>query len=389
MPVSTSFRLLEAETEGAIDRARAMGPDEVIAVVERARVRGRGGAGFPLADKLRAVRAAANGGQAFVVANAYDADPGSPLSRTLLERRPELVIDGIAIAARTVGAAQTYLYMHPEATEARSSAEGAITRRAEELAEAGVSIEIAIGPGGFMGGEESAMLAVLESRRAMARQRPPFPAEQGLRLRPTLVSCAETLAPLPLIVRDGPEAFRIAGTSASRGTKLVSVTGAVAQPGVYEVNFGSTLGEIIEAAGGVTGAVKAIHVGGPTGGLLNASRIDTRLDYEDLEGDVRHLRALPRRHQACRRHPRGYLLQRGTRRRPALAGRARRPPRRLLHVRLRHHQRIDPAHDDERVRGRLPRPHPGSALPDWHLLTGAHAAVRDHDSTMTARVKLP
>ncbi len=289
MPVSTSFRLLEAETEGAIERARAMGPDEVIAVVERARVRGRGGAGFPLADKLRAVRAAAAGGQAFVVANAYDADPDSPLSRTLLERRPELVIDGIAIAARTVGAAQTYLYMHPEAAEARTSAEGAIARRADELAKAGVSIEIAIGPGGFMGGEESAMLAVLESRRAMARQRPPFPAEQGLRLRPTLVSCAETLAPLPLIVRDGPEAFRIAGTSASRGTKLVSVTGAVGQPGVYEVNFGSTLGEIIQVAGGVTGTLKAIHVGGPTGGLLNASRVDARLDYEDLKALGTHV----------------------------------------------------------------------------------------------------
>ncbi|MGH2378413.1 MAG: NADH-ubiquinone oxidoreductase-F iron-sulfur binding region domain-containing protein, partial [Candidatus Limnocylindria bacterium] len=245
--------------------------------------------GFPLADKLRAVRTAAAGGEAFVVANAYDADPDSPLSRTLLQRRPELVIDGIAIAARTVGASQTYLYIHPEAHEARSAAAAALARRKGALEEHGVAVELAMGPGGFMGGEESALLAVLESRRAMARQRPPFPAEQGLRMRPTLVSCAETLAPLPLIVRDGPEAFRIAGTSASRGTKLVSVTGAVARPGVYEVNFGSTLGEIVQTAGGATGAVKALHVGGPTGGLLGPARMDVRLDYEDLRAVGTHL----------------------------------------------------------------------------------------------------
>ena len=296
MPISTSFRLLDAETEGGLERARTLAPDDVIEVVERARVRGRGGAGYPLADKLRAVRTAAAGGEAFVVANAYDADPDSPLSRTLLERKPELIIDGILIAARVVGAREAWLYLHPEAQAARASAKAAIAKRADQMN--GVRIEVALGPGGFMGGEESALLAVLESRRAMARQRPPWPAEQGLRMRPTLVSCAETLAPLPLILRDGPEAFRVAGTSASRGTKLVSVTGAVARPGVYEVSFGSTLGEIIQTAGGVTHALKAVHVGGPTGGILNAGRVDVRLDYEDLRAVGTHLgsaqiRAIP------------------------------------------------------------------------------------------------
>ncbi|MBI2323408.1 MAG: SLBB domain-containing protein [Chloroflexi bacterium] len=299
MPASTSFRLLETEADGALERARSLSPDETIAVVERSGLRGRGGAGFPLAQKLRATRTAATlAGAAYVVANAYDADPDSPLSRTLLERKPDLVIDGLAIAAHVVGAEQCYLYLHPEATRARSCAEAALSRRIESLQEAGTRVAIALGPGGFMGGEESALLAVLENKRAMARQRPPWPAEQGIALRPTLVSSAETLAALPPIVRDGPEAFRVAGTAGSRGTKLVSVTGAVASPAVYEVAFGSTLGEVIQAAGGVTTALKGIHVGGPTGGILNATRTGVRLDYEELKAAGTHLgsgqvRAIP------------------------------------------------------------------------------------------------
>lgn len=285
MPASTAFRLLGAEADGALERARSLAPDEVIGIVERSGLRGRGGAGFPLAQKLRATRTAASlAGTAYVVANAYDADPDSPLCRTLLERRPDLVIDGIAIAAHVVGAAVAYLYLHPTADAARRSAQAALATRAD-----GVRIEIALGPGGFMGGEESALLAVLENRRAMARQRPPWPAEQGIALRPTLVSSAETLAALPPIVRDGPESFRVAGTAASRGTKLVSVTGAVAEPGVYEVAFGTPLGEVVQAAGGVTSALKGIHVGGPTGGILNATRTGVRLDYEDLNAAGTHL----------------------------------------------------------------------------------------------------
>jgi NADH-quinone oxidoreductase subunit F len=294
LPTSTAFRLLDADADGALERARSLAPDEVVAIVERSGLRGRGGAGFPLAQKLRATRTAATlAGSPYVVANAYDADPDSPLSRTLIERKPDLVLDGIAIAAAVVGATQAYLYLHPEATKTRASAEAALAKR-----DGDVKIELALGPGGFMGGEESALLAVLENKRAMARQRPPWPAEQGIALRPTLVSSAETLAALPPIVRDGPESFRVAGTAGSRGTKLVSVTGSVASPGVYEVAFGTTLGEVIQTAGGVTTALKGIHVGGPTGGILNASRSSVRLDYEELRAAGTHLgsgqvRAIP------------------------------------------------------------------------------------------------
>ncbi|MGH2451375.1 MAG: NADH-ubiquinone oxidoreductase-F iron-sulfur binding region domain-containing protein, partial [Candidatus Limnocylindria bacterium] len=183
-----------------------------------------------------------------------------------------------------VGAARAYLYLHPEAADARAAAERALDGRADPVA-----IEIALGPGGFMGGEETALLAVLESRRAMARQRPPFPAEQGLDLRPTLVQSAETLAALALIAQDGAEAFRAAGTDDSPGTKLVSVTGAVKRPGVHEVPFGTTLREILSLADGASGTLKGIHVGGPTGGILGATRAGTPLGYEELAAVGTHL----------------------------------------------------------------------------------------------------
>jgi len=265
-----------------VARARDLPVDELLERIEKSGLRGRGGAGYPFVDKIRAVRRNADGGPIYLVANAYDSDPGSPLSRTLLARNAGNVVAGIAIAARAIGASQAYLYLHPEAVDARAAAQDAI---GDDL---GVEIEIALGPGGFMGGEESALLAVLESRRAMARQRPPYPAAQGLRMRPTLVASAETLAWLPLIVLE----------QARAATKLVSVTGAVVRPGVYEISLGSQLGEILTEAGGATGKLKGLHVGGPTGGILAGSRTDTRFDFDDLRVAGTHMgsaqvRAIP------------------------------------------------------------------------------------------------
>jgi NADH-quinone oxidoreductase subunit F len=283
--VSTTPRLLESEVTGALRRARSLDIDELFAIVERGGLRGRGGAGFPLVDKLRAVRHNASGEVAYVVANGYDADPGSPLARALIMRNARSVVDGIAIAAHAVGAEEAFLYLHPEATEAQASAERAIKSTTEDL---GVSIQIALGPGGFMGGEESALLAVLESRRAMARQRPPYPASQGLKLRPTLVSSVETLAWLPLVVEE----------QARANTKLVSVTGAVARPGVYEVPLGVALSDVLTESGGATERLKGLHVGGPTGGILSATRANTRFDLDDLRVAGTHMgsaqvRAIP------------------------------------------------------------------------------------------------
>ena len=283
MPASTAPRLLESEAPGALKRARGLDIEELLEIIERSGLRGRGGAGYPFVEKLRAVRRNIDGGPIYVVANGYDADPGSPIAQRLLARSAANVVGGIAIAAHAVGATQAYLYLHPEAVDARAAAERAIAD-----IDTGLPIEIALGPGGFMGGEESALLAVLESKRAMARQRPPYPASQGLRLRPTLVASVETLAWLPLVVEEQTRA----------STKLVSVTGAVTRPGVYEVTLGSEIGRILGEAGGASGKLKGLHVGGPTGGILAAARTDTRFDFDDLRVAGTHMgsaqiRAIP------------------------------------------------------------------------------------------------
>src|SRR5256886_12349951 len=197
MPASTAARLRDGEARGALQRARSLAIDELIEIIERSGLRGRGGAGYPFAEKLRAVRNNDQGGDVYLVANGYDADPGSPLARTLLTRNGANVVHGISSAAHAIGATQVYLYLHPEATEARAAAERAIGEMGAEL---GIPIEIALGPGGFMGGAEAALLAGLESRRAMAGQPPPDPAAQGLARPPAPVPGGETLARPPLVV---------------------------------------------------------------------------------------------------------------------------------------------------------------------------------------------
>ena len=266
MPASAPVRLLQARVPSV---AASLTPEEIIHFVEGSGLRGRGGGGYPLARKLRAARGNAAGGEAFVIANAYDADPDSPLSQTLLARNAEAVLAGLALAARAVGARRVFLYLRPDAP-----AEAAWSSERE-----GLSIEVVRGPGGFMGGEETALLAVLESKRAMARQRPPYPASQGLGLRPTVVASAETLAWLPFIVAGGAKPL----------TKLVSVTGAVRSPQVLEVGLGATLQDILTEAGGAIGELKAVHVGGPTGGLLTAEQLATKLDFDALRAAGTHM----------------------------------------------------------------------------------------------------
>ncbi len=271
--------LLDARRTGALEALPRTAPEDLVALVERSDLRGRGGAGHPLAHKLSAVRAAAaaSGAAPLVVANAYDADPASPLSRTLIARSATAVVDGVAVAAHAVGAPDAIVYLHPEAHGERAAVERAIAERRAGLG--ALDVTTAVGPGGFMGGEETALMNVLEGKRAMARQRPPYPAQQGVGMRPTLISSAETLAWLPLIV----------GAGAAPLTKLVSVTGAVRSPGVYEVALGTTLGAILEKAGGAVGQLKGIHVGGPTSGILAASRTDVRLDFDDLAAAGVHM----------------------------------------------------------------------------------------------------
>ena len=287
MPASTAT-LLDGRASGAVAKARGASPEDLIARIERSGLRGRGGAGHPLAHKLATVRATAvsHAEDPLVIANAYDADPASPLSRTLIERNVDALIQGVSIAAHAVGAREAIVYLRPDADAARARVQEAVASQNGALT--GLAVSVAVGPGGFIGGEESALMNVLESRRAMARQRPPYPATNGVQNRPTLVSSAETLAWLPQIVT----------TDARADTKLVSVTGAVRSPGVYEVALGTTLASILERAGGAEGQLKAIHVGGPTGGILAAARADTTLGFEELVAAGTHMgsaqiRAIP------------------------------------------------------------------------------------------------
>jgi NADH:ubiquinone oxidoreductase subunit F (NADH-binding) len=279
LPASTTASLLDGRADSGVGKARGLAPDALIALIERGNVRGRGGAGYPLSKKMAAVRAAAaeTGREPLLVANAYDADPGSPIARTLIERNKANVLQGVAIAAHAIGAVEAIIYMHPEADTARSVMEQDIEKRREGLEP--VVVTVALGPGGFMGGEESALMNVLESRRAMARQRPPYPARSGVQERPTLISSAETLAWLPQVVADGAKAE----------TKLVSVTGAVRKPGIYEVVLGTELGQILDKAGGVVGELKGIQVGGPTGGILAASKRSVRLGFDELRAAGTHM----------------------------------------------------------------------------------------------------
>jgi NADH-quinone oxidoreductase subunit F len=279
LPASTAATLLDGRADSGVERARGLAPEELIALIERADLRGRGGAGYPLSKKLAAVRAAAaeTGREPLLIANAYDADPGSPLARTLIERNVANVLQGVAIAAHAIGAVEAIVYMHPEAEGARGVMEQDIAKRADGLGD--LTVTVAVGPGGFMGGEESALMNMLESRRAMARQRPPYPAMNGVQQRPTLVSSAETLAWLPQVVAGG----------ATARTKLVSVTGAVRSPGVYEVVLGTELGQILDQAGGVVGELKAIQVGGPTGGILPVAKRSVRLGFDELKAAGTHM----------------------------------------------------------------------------------------------------
>jgi NADH-quinone oxidoreductase subunit F len=279
LPTSAAASLLEGRAEGGVEKARGLAPEELLALIERSGLRGRGGGGFSFAKKVAAVRASAARTERapLVIANAYDADPESPLSRTMIERSPANVLQGVAIAAHAVGAVEALVYMHPGAERARELLTQDIEKRREGLG--ALQVSVAIGPGGFMGGEESALMNVLESRRAMARQRPPYPAVRGVNERPTLITSAETIAWLPQVVAD----------SAKADTKLVSVTGAVRSAGVYEVALGTTLGAILEKAGGASGELKAIHVGGPTGGILAASKASVKLTFEDLKAAGTHM----------------------------------------------------------------------------------------------------
>jgi NADH:ubiquinone oxidoreductase subunit F (NADH-binding) len=269
-----------------------LAPATVRALIAKAGLRGRGGAGFDTAKKW-SIAAETPSDERYVVANAFGADDASFGDRTLMENDPHAVLEGLAIAAYAIGARRAFVYCCADHTAAVQSIGRAI-RQAEEGGFLGsvvlgtgfdCHVTVVTAPAGFAAGEETAAIAVIAGERPMPRERPPYPAAAGLHGKPTVVNNSETLANVPWIVQHGAEAFVWLGSAGNAGTKLLTVLGCVNGPGVVEVPFGTTLGEVIaNYAGGVRPghAIKAVQLGGPAGGCLPGSAIDTKLEFETI-----------------------------------------------------------------------------------------------------------
>ena len=262
-----------------------MAPEAIVQQIEVAELRGRGGAGFPTGWKWNAVRNARDDGERFLVCNADEGDPGAFMDRMILESFPFRVIEGMLIAARAIGARRGFVYVRQEYPLAVHSLERALAACREADLLGAFELEIVKGAGAFVCGEETALLAAIEGRRGMPRFRPPYPSEQGLWGRPTVVNNVETLATVPWILREGAAAFAALGTESSRGTKVFALAGKITRGGMIEVPMGITLREIVEQVGGGVPegrTLKAVQVGGPSGGCVPASLAHTPVDYDAL-----------------------------------------------------------------------------------------------------------
>lgn len=278
--------------EEGLAAALRMTPQQLADTIAASGLRGRGGAGFPAGRKWTAV-AQASGAPKYVVANADEGDPGSFSDRLLMEDDPFLLIEGMTIAARAIGARHGYIYLrkeYPLAAERLQAALGeaydaGLLGRAMLGSAFAFDIELVIGQGSYLCGEETAMLNAIEGKRPEARTRPPFVFEQGLNGAPTLVNNVETLCAVPWIVRHGADAYAALGFSRSRGTKLVSLCSLFERPGLYEVEFGISLRELVDDIGGglKNRELRALMIGGPLAGLIPPSRLDARFGYEELQ----------------------------------------------------------------------------------------------------------
>ena len=268
-----------------------MPPDRIIHEISCSGLRGRGGAGYPSGVKWASVRAAP-GAEKHVICNGDEGDPGAFMDRMILESYPYRVIEGLAIAARAVGASTAWFFIRAEYPLALERVRAALEQcRRRGLLEGvapgnrALGVRLVEGAGAFVCGEETALIASIEGRRGMPRLRPPYPSECGLWGRPTLINNVETYAVVPWIVTHGAEAFAAMGTAGSKGTKVFALAGKVARGGLVEVPMGVTLRQIIEDIGGGAGGgkkVKAVQVGGPSGGCVPESLFDTPIDYEAL-----------------------------------------------------------------------------------------------------------
>ena len=265
----------------ALTRARALTPEQIIAEVTQSGLRGRGGAGFPAGIKWQTVASAA-GARKFIVANADEGDSGTFADRMVMEGDPFALIEGMAIAAQAVGAGRGYIYVRSEYPHAIAKLNAAIEQSAEIIAP--FEIELRVGAGSYVCGEETALLNSIEGKRGEVRAKPPLPAIQGLFGCPTVVNNVLTLAAAAHILQPGGAAlYASLGTGRSRGTMPVQLAGNIKHGGLFEAPFGITLRELIDDIGGGTASgrpVKAVQVGGPLGAYIHPGQFDLPFDYE-------------------------------------------------------------------------------------------------------------
>ncbi|HEX7292754.1 MAG TPA: NAD(P)H-dependent oxidoreductase subunit E, partial [Conexibacter sp.] len=264
-------------------------PEALLEAVTAAEIRGRGGAGFPAGVKWRFARAAA-GDETFIVANGDEGDPGSYIDKYLMERNPELLLEGMALAAHAVGARHGFVLVRSEYPRSKPALAAAAERaRADGWLGERFDVTVVEGAGSYVVGEETALLACLEGLRGTVSARPPFPAQEGLFGRPTVVNNVETLCNVPFVAQHGADAYHaLSPDSATAGSKLVCFNERFARPGVYEVPFGvSTRWLCEELVGGLRDgrALKAVQIGGPLGGILPAQRLDTAFDFDALAAE--------------------------------------------------------------------------------------------------------
>ncbi len=267
-------------------------PEEVIAEVKQSRMRGRGGAGYPTGLKWETVYKYVSP-QKYIICNGDEGDPGAFMDRSVLEGNPHRVLEGMAIAGYAVGASKGYAYIRGEYPLAIKRFEMAI-KQAKKAGLLGSSIlgsefsfevEVRIGAGAFVCGEETALIASIEGKRGTPRPRPPFPAESGLWGKPTLINNVETFAGIVPIILQGGEWYSEIGTAKSAGTKVFALAGKINYAGLIEVPMGTSLREIVyDIGGGIQGGgqFKAAQTGGPSGGCIPVTHLDVKMDYESL-----------------------------------------------------------------------------------------------------------
>lgn len=270
-----------------------MTPDDVIKCVLDSGLRGRGGGGFPTGRKWQLAKDLVKGGQKYVCCNADEGDPGAFMDRSVLEGDPHSVLEAMAIAGYAIGASQGYIYVRAEYPIAVERLEIAI-KQAREYGILGnnifgtdfsFDIGLRLGAGAFVCGEETALMTSIEGNRGEPRPRPPFPAEKGLFMKPTILNNVETYANIPQIILNGAQWFASMGTEKSKGTKVFALGGKIKNTGLVEIPMGTTLREVIEEIGGGIPngkKFKAAQTGGPSGGCIPAEHFDVAIDYDNL-----------------------------------------------------------------------------------------------------------